>query len=334
MNNRTYLFSISVLILFTTACTNPRLLQDTKDKNEKLEKENKELKVRVANTDSTLESLNARLKSIEKNVKALIEVTTLYGERYRKEKKHYDNLNVLYEKVNAQYQELLRRSSDENERLKIELEDKKRELELKEKQLEQRESDLDKQKKEIEDLEKDVMERQKRVNELEALIARQDSVVNSLRKKLTDALIGFDDEDLTIEVRDGKVYVSLSEQLLFKSGSTTVDAKGKQAIKKLAEVLEKHEDIDILIEGHTDNVPIKGGNMKDNWDLSVLRATSIVRILTESGKLDPARVISAGRGEYHPVSTNDSSEGRKKNRRTEIILSPKLDELFKILDTK
>jgi len=169
------------------------------------------------------------------------------------------------------------------------------------------------------------------LQKLQDLLARKDSAVNALKGRIQKALLGFDKSDLTVTIKNGKIYVSLAEKLLFKTGSTAVDPKGVNALKKLAAVLEKDSSINIMIEGHTDNVPLKGsGNMKDNWDLSVLRATSIVRILT-SYAVQPARITASGRSEYNPVASNEHAAGRALNRRTDIILTPNLDELYKIL---
>ena len=178
-----------------------------------------------------------------------------------------------------------------------------------------------------------LQEREKRVRELEQVLEEKDRAVNQLKQKVSDALLNFKENDLTIQVKNGKVYVSLAEQLLFKSGSITVDPKGVSALKQLAGVLKDNKDIQILVEGHTDNVPLGRTSpyMKNNWDLSVMRATSIVDILTNAGVAQD-RITAAGKGEHSPLTTNDTAEGRAKNRRTEIILTPKLDELFKILD--
>ena len=147
-------------------------------------------------------------------------------------------------------------------------------------------------------------------------------------------MLGFEGKGLTITQKNGKVYVSLDESLLFASGSTKVEDKGVEAIKKLAKVLEQEQEINILVEGHTDDVPMKGsGDIKDNWDLSVMRATSIVKIITGNSKVNPIRITAAGRGEYFPIDPSKTAEARKKNRRTEIILVPKLDELLKVLET-
>jgi len=173
----------------------------------------------------------------------------------------------------------------------------------------------------------------KRVAELQATMQRQRQAQQELLAKITNALIGFNSNELSAEIRkDGKVYVSLSEKLLFKSGSYEVDPKGKEALQKLAEVLSKQPDIDIEVEGHTDNVPFKRALLKDNLDLSVMRATSIVRLLSESYGVNPKQMSASGRGENFPVATNDTPEGRAINRRTEIILSPKISEIYKILE--
>jgi len=169
---------------------------------------------------------------------------------------------------------------------------------------------------------------------LEAILNKKDSTVNALKSKVQNALLGFENNGLTIEQKNGKVYVSLDESLLFASGSYNVDSEGKKVLQKLGGVLEKNKDVNVLVEGHTDNVPYKGsGVIKDNWDLSVLRATSVVKIILSKSKIDESRLTAAGRGEHFPIASNDSAEGRKKNRRTEIILTPKLDELFEILET-
>jgi len=195
-------------------------------------------------------------------------------------------------------------------------------------------SELNAKGKELEQKEKLLLEREKKLQELQEMIAKKDQAVNDLRNKVTKALGGFKSDELSVEMKNGKVYVSLAEKLLFKSGSASVDPKGKEALGKLAVVLEKNPDIDVMIEGHTDNVPLLPGKFDDNWDLSVSRATSIVRILTEDNNVEPKRVIAAGRGEFVPVVGNETAEGKARNRRTEIILSPKLDELFQILEGK
>ena len=170
---------------------------------------------------------------------------------------------------------------------------------------------------------------------LQAALHKKDSITNSIRKAVADALMGFEGKGLTVHMKDGKVYVSLEEKLLFASGKWDVSKDGITALKDLAKVLEKNPDINVLIEGHTDNVPLNSQNqVADNWDLSVMRATSIVKMLLANGKIDPVRLVASGRGEFLPVEPNSSAANKAKNRRTEIILSPKLDELMQIIGSK
>lgn len=174
-------------------------------------------------------------------------------------------------------------------------------------------------------------DREQKLRELEAILRKQDSIVNGLSTLIKNALIGFNADELTTEIKDGKVYVMMTDKLLFKSGKADVEAKGKDALGKLADVLNKNTEINIQVEGHTDSIPIKTELFKDNWDLSVVRATSVTRILTENYKVDAKRVTASGKGEVSPKAPNSTPEGRAKNRRTEIILSPKLDNLFSLL---
>ena len=173
---------------------------------------------------------------------------------------------------------------------------------------------------------------QRRLAELQALMNQQKKAIEEIRKKMTEALVGFNSNELSVSIKNGKVYVSLQENLLFPSGSAVVNPKGKQALGKLAEVLNNNPDITVDIEGHTDSVPIRG-RYQDNWALSTARATSIVRILTTDYQVDPVRVIASGHSSYDPVQTNSTADGRALNRRTEIILSPKLDELYRLLES-
>lgn len=176
-----------------------------------------------------------------------------------------------------------------------------------------------------------LLEREGALKELKKTIARQDSITKRLNDIIRNALLGFKSDELSVEVKNGKVYVSMSDKLLFKSASVTIEEKGLEAIKVLADVLNKNNDIDILIEGHTDNLPIRNAIYRDNWDLSVARATSIVRILVTDYKIEAVRLTASGRGEFSPKADNATSEGRAKNRRTEIILSPKLNLIMELL---
>jgi len=178
---------------------------------------------------------------------------------------------------------------------------------------------------------KELQEQQQKLTQLQNLLDQQKQKSEELRKKMADALSGFAASDLTVTQKNGKVYVSLSENLLFPSGSAAVNAQGKEALGKLAGVLNANPDISINIEGHTDSIPIRK-TYEDNWALSLARSASIVRILVKDYSVDPVRVVASGHSEFDPVESNSTSEGRAKNRRTEIILSPKLDELYKLLE--
>lgn len=175
-------------------------------------------------------------------------------------------------------------------------------------------------------------ERERTINELQDMINAQTERVQNLLNSVKDALLGFSSDELTVREKDGKVYVAMSDKLLFESGSARVDKRGKEALAKLAEVLNKQSDIDVYIEGHTDSKPINTAQFKDNWDLSVIRATSVVRILTKDYNVNPLQIQPCGRGEFMPVADNETADGRAKNRRTEIIMAPKLDKLYQMLN--
>lgn len=178
----------------------------------------------------------------------------------------------------------------------------------------------------------ELQDREKTIAELQKMIDQQKKKVKDLLSSVKDALLGFSSDELTVREQDGKVYVAMSDKLLFESGKAVVNQQGREALGKLAQVLNKQTDIDVYIEGHTDNVPIKTAVFQDNWDLSVIRATSVVRILTQTYGVNPLQIQPCGRGEFKPVDVNTSSEGRARNRRTEIIMAPRLDKLFKMLE--
>ena len=176
-----------------------------------------------------------------------------------------------------------------------------------------------------------IADQAKRLADLQDLIQKQKDVMLNLKNSMADALMSYNADELSVYIKDGNVYVSLAEKLLFKSGSDVVDPKGKKALQSLAQVLNNTKDVTVMIEGHTDNVPIKTKSFADNWDLSTARATSIVRILTNDYAFDPTRITASGRGQFHPVKTNETTAGRAGNRRTEVILSPDLKGLYKLL---
>jgi len=184
----------------------------------------------------------------------------------------------------------------------------------------------------VNELSSDLKKREARLKEVEDALHKRDEATNALKNKLQQALLGFQNSGLTVDIRDGKVYVSLADKLLFPSGSIVIDEHGKAALKQLAAVLNKEPDINIAVEGHTDDKKVINlGQIKDNWDLSVMRATSVCRYLTQEENIDPHRLTATGKSEFQPIDANDNTQDRAKNRRIEIVLTPKLDELYNLI---
>ncbi|RAK67025.1 cell envelope biogenesis protein OmpA [Hymenobacter edaphi] len=274
-----------------------------------------------------LQKATSQLGELRLENRRLVSDSAQTGNVLRRTQTLYRELSDTYEKLIKNNEKVLANKSADYQKVAQDL--ARREAELGELS-----ANLNKSRSEIDKLSADVKTREQRLAELEKALAEKDAAVNALRSKVSNALLAFKSNELQVKVKDGKVYVSLSEQLLFKSGSTKVDPKGQEALTKLALVLKEQPDVNVVVEGHTDNVPILRGTagMQDNWDLSALRATEIARLLTTGG-VQPERVTASGRSQYVPVAQNDSAPNKALNRRTEIILTPKLDELFQILGT-
>jgi chemotaxis protein MotB len=246
----------------------------------------------------------------------------------------HDGLRGLYEKLTSDHDDL----SIKHNKLTKEFEEEQAQYENLKNRLDElgKSSVSEKEKLRLALMEKEkaLDEREKRIKDLEALISKKEDAVRALKKKIADALVGFNSSELTVTQKDGKVYVSLSDKLLFKTGSFEVDQKGKQAIVKLSEVLNRQTEIGIVVEGHTDSKQYINpkGEIKNNWDLSVMRATAVADIMINDGKVEAKRVTPSGHAEFFPVEPNDTPEGRAKNRRIEIVLSPDLKEIFDILE--
>ena len=292
-----------------------------------LQSKNDSLLVDNKNLSVLLTESNSKLDILKKTMDALIKDSLALSAEVKRSKAEVLRLqNQLMELQNTQ-ESLLQGSARETTRLLRQLQVTQEELQQREDKLRTSENELHRKQKELE-------ARNMKLFELENILARKDSVVLALRHSISNALRGFEKDGLSVYEKNGKVYVSLDEKLLFQTGSTVVDPKGVSALKNLARVLEQNPDISIMIEGHTDDVRvIPGAVNQDNWDLSVRRATAVVRILLDGSKIDPARLVASGRGEYMPLDVAKTVEARQKNRRTEIILTPKLDDLFKIIET-
>jgi len=303
------------------------LKKQCSEETSRLKKENQQLTVSKNEQGAEIEKLN-------KQIKALGDEKTSLNKDLKKAQNEYDELNQSYKQMLENNRKALEGNRTETQKILMELQLAQENLQKREDKLKSLEADLSKKQDELDKLSADLEQKETRLNELQTVLNQKDSVVNALKMKVSDALLGFEDKGLSVEVRNGKVYVSLEESLLFKTGSYTVGAKGVEVLKKLAGVLENSPDINVLIEGHTDNVPYNGsGQLKDNWDLSVMRATAVIKIIVSNSTVDPQRLIAAGRSEYVPLDPDDTPEARSKNRRTEIILTPKLDELFRIIES-
>lgn len=348
MTSKLYKFiSFTLVAVVLTSCVAERRFQDEVRARSKAEEESAKLKSENIDLNARTADLITELQDANKQLEALRKDTASLSNTLNRITKNHDRLNETYEQLMTQLEKLREGNAEDTKRLMRELqqaredlqgrEDELRKLELalakKEGNLDNMSAELEKSQKELDDKRVQLMARAMRINELEGVLARKDSAVTALKNKITNALLGFEDQGLTIEQKNGKVYVSLEEQLLFKSGSWVVDTKGKEALMKLAKVLQTQPDVGILVEGHTDDVPYGGnGNVTDNWDLSVKRATSIVKLLMENSEINPTQLTAAGRSEYLPLDAADTKEARAKNRRTEIIITPKLNELFQILE--
>jgi chemotaxis protein MotB len=321
-------------ILIASSCVPASHFQEMKKARVQSEQERDSLLISNKRLEVMITEMEARLAILDKEINQLLKDSTDRAFMLR-------NINTELAITKAQFNELqetqesiLKGSARETTRLLQQLQTTQVELMAREDRLKEMENDLHAKERVLNQVKFDLDKRNARLVELEGILSRQDSLVNALHNTISGALRGFEGQGLTVYERNGKVYVSLEEQLLFQTGSTTVDPNGVRALKDLANVLEKNADINIMIEGHTDDVPVTAGpRMRDNWDLSVLRATSIVRILLEDTTINPQRFIVAGRGEYMPVAQGQATEARRKNRRTEIILTPRLDELFRILES-
>ncbi len=325
---------------FLFSCVPAKEFQALQDKNlkcederEKYSTENESLNIRVTECDT-------KLKTLQKEVDVLIADSTNRTVELKRLREDFERVSAKYNELQQLQQTLMQGNQKETRKVLSQLQITQKELQDKEDALKElqrklllRKSNLDKMQANLDDLNKELVTRNARLIELEKILHSKDSLVMALKKKVTDALYGFEGKGLSIRMQNGKVYVSLEENLMFKSGKYDVDPKGAKALKQLIPVLEQNPDINIMVEGHTDDVPFKGsGVLLDNWDLSSKRATTILRILVTGTKVNPARITAAGRSQYVPLDKSKTPEARQKNRRTEIILTPKLDELFKILE--
>ena len=313
------LLLFALLGLFSTSCISTKVHKTLQEKYDILANEADQLRQKNEVRDSENTELQRTLTATRRDVLILQEDTTSKFDELRALTTKYDRLSKQYDYLLDNNNTLITASARENKTLMDQLNTMQTRLQAKEDSL---------------NTERRLLERgQRRVNELEGVIHRKDSTVAYVRQKVSDALLGFNGNGLTVNMRDGKVYVSLENSLLFAPGSWNVAANGQVALENLAKVLAENADITVLVEGHTDNDAYRGqSQVKDNWDLSVLRATNVVKILTKNAGMNPERITAAGRGEFVPLVDNSSEENKAINRRTEIILTPDLTELANLLE--
>lgn len=327
--------SIVVLIATLSACVPARKFEEIERKEAACAEEIKVVKAQNLGYETTNAELTSKMDVLEKSVGRLRADTSLLGKSLRMKERQYDKIDVLNVRIQQQLEDLQKGSTIENQRLmddlnatRSELQRKEDELNRLDKELKLLEAQLNKKEATLNQLSADLVNREKRLKELEEIIASKDAAVNALKDKVAAALFGFKDKGLTVEEKNGRVYVSMEAKLLFPSGSTKINPEGKTALISLAKVLQDQKDIDVLVEGHTDTDKLSSStHPKDNWELSVLRATSVTEIMLANSTINPATITAAGRGEFLPIDVADKA----KNRRIEVILIPNLDELFKMI---
>ncbi|AWH86930.1 cell envelope biogenesis protein OmpA [Flavobacterium album] len=312
--------SVGLLVMMmATSCVSKKVYTDLENKYADLKKENREMADKNTSLEKERNALDLKSKDLHGQLDKMKADRDKLAADYAAAQSSLNTLKSSYAALEKNSGDALDTNMKKNRELLAQLEAKEKALAAEQERLNKLSSEL--------------QERSQRVNELESMMASQEASMKKLKETLSKALNSFEGKGLTVEMKNGKVYVSMENKLLFGSGSWVVGAEGKKAVVEVAKVLAVNPDISVLIEGHTDNVPYAGtGQITDNWDLSTKRATAIVNIIRENKTVNPQNLTAAGRGEFAPVAGNDTAEGKSKNRRIEIILTPKLDEISKMLN--
>jgi chemotaxis protein MotB len=324
---------ISTLLLVLSSCVTPKIhnalvieYDATKSALTTQDKKVLQLNGTIEEQEGTIISLKSQISEMRNDsVQNGIALTTLQSK--------YDALSDAYDLLTSKNSRYMADKAKETKKLLEQLEQAQTELFAKEDELNKLSASLDAKEDELKLAQEELDARSARVTELETIINKKDSIVTALKSSISKALIGLEGEGLTVIQKNGKVYISLEEDLLFASGKYEVNSGGVSALSKLATALASQKDLEILVEGHTDSIPLSGRALvKDNWDLSVMRATNVVKVLLKNPSLDPLQLTAAGRADFVPIATNKTKEGRSANRRIEMILSPNLDDLFELLE--
>ena len=324
---------LSAILFLVSSCVAPKihnsLLSEHETANNKLSASEK----KVLQLNNDLEEKEGKILILEAQLSELRNDSVQNGKALTILQDKYNELSDTYDLLTSKNSRYMADKAKETKKLLEQLEQAQTALFEKEDELNNLSNSLGVKEEELKLAEQELSARSIRVTELETIINRKDSMVTALKKSISKALIGLEGEGLTIEKRNGKVYISLEEDLLFASGKYVVNSGGVTALNKLATALSTQTDLEILVEGHTDNIPLSGkGLVKDNWDLSVMRATNVVKVLTKNQSLNPLQLTAAGRAEFVPIASNETKQGRSSNRRIEMILSPNLDDLFDLLE--
>lgn len=310
---------IGVLTLNLIGCVSQKKFLELEDQFQSLERTNEQLTAKLEDCKSEKAALEDEIRYSKDRINILKSQRDELIKDFELTKDKFDKLEESYNALEKNSSQALAENSKQNRELLQQLEDKERTLAKEQERLEQ--------------LQKDLQSRSKRVEELENLIAEKEQKMNTLKDNLSKALTNFEGQGLSVEMRDGKVYVSMENKLLFDSGSWNVGQEGQKAVQELGKVLANNPDINVLIEGHTDDVPYGGnGPLKDNWDLSTKRATEVLKLLLKNSQIQPGNLTAAGKGKYAPLAPNTTEEGKAKNRRIEVVLTPKLDQISKLLN--
>lgn len=326
--------SAVILLLFAASCVPTQKYREMENKKMDLNQERDDLF--ASNERLTVDNLEMKSKitAIEADLEEIETEQEAVQEEYDKLKGVYDDLSRRYDDLRQSQDALLKGHNRETKRLLTELQSAQQDLIDKEDRLRELEDNATQKMVDLEQLRAELEARNQRLIEVESVMNAKDAQMRALKEAITAALYGFEKEGLSVYTKNGMLYVSMDEKLLFQTGSIEVDPRGVEALKTLAGVLENNRDIKINVEGHTDDVPVRANaSYADNWDLSVKRATSIVRIILDNSSIDPRRLTASGRGEFLPIDNTGTAITRQKNRRTEIILTPRLDELYNLLES-
>jgi len=326
------LLSISFVLLVFSSCVTPKIHNALHAEYNKTQAELENKNKQIISLKEKVEELEGKITNIKKQLEGIRNDSIQNGKALSNLQNSYNELSSTYDLLASKNSRNMAEKAKETKALLKQLQETQNSLLTKEDELNSLSNSLAEKQFALEKAQEELEARSARVVELEQIINKKDSMATVLKQRISKALIGLEGEGLTVVQKNGKVYISLEEDLLFASGKYQVGTAGISALNKLSAALADQKDLEILVEGHTDSIPISKGIVKDNWDLSVLRSTAVVKALMNNPNLNPIQLTAAGRGEYMPFKSNATPEGRAANRRIEIILAPNLDDLFDLLE--